>query len=313
MITFFATPKPFTGHIGVIQRNAITSWTLLRPRPEIVLVGDDQGTAEIAGDLGLCHIPVVRRNEYGTPLLDDIFAKAEAQASHDLLCYINADILLLGDFMKAVKEIAGWRRNFLMIGRRTDVHIVSSLNFASPDWATDMRQRAAREGILETPMAIDYFVFLRGLYGGIPPFALGRAGWDNWAVWRARSLKVPVVDATARVLVIHQHHDYAHHPQGFAGVHSGEEARKNHELAGTRGFASIKDATHKLTAEGVKRNFFSRLIPVSALHLRRTLSPMRLLDGSRPGRHALGLHRANVAKLAAKVVSIGGQLRQGRQ
>ena len=313
MITFFATPKPFTGHIAVIQRNAITSWTLLSPRPEIVLVGDDQGTAEIAGDLGLCHIPVVRRNEYGTPLLDDIFAKAEAQASHDILCYINADILLLGDFMKAVQEIAGWRRDFLMIGRRTDVHIVSLLHFASPDWATDMRQRAAREGILETPMAIDYFVFPRGLYGGIPPFALGRACWDNWVVWRARSRKVPVVDATARVLAVHQHHDYAHHPQGFAGVRHGEEARRNHELAGPRGFATIKDATHKLSSDGIKRNFFSSLVPVSALHLRKTLSLMRLLNVSRPGRHALGLHRANVAKLAAKVVSVGGQLRQGRQ
>src|SRR5207245_4092632 len=107
MITFFATPKPFTGHIGVIQRNAITSWTLLRPRPEIVLVGDDQGTAEIAGDLGLCHIPVVRRNEYGTPLLDDIFAKAEAQASDHLLRYINADILVLRDCMMAAQAIAG--------------------------------------------------------------------------------------------------------------------------------------------------------------------------------------------------------------
>src|SRR2546425_458867 len=279
MITFFATPKPFKGHIAVIQRNAITSWTLLRPRPEIVLVGDDQGTAEIAGDLGLRHIQVVRRNEYGTPLLDDIFATAEAQASHELLCYINADILLLGDFMKAVKEIAAWRRNFLMIGRRTDVHIVSLLHFASPDWETDMRQQAAREGILETPMAIDYFVFSRGLYGGIPPFALGRACWDNWAVWRARSLKVPVVDATALVLAIHQHHDYAHHPQGYAGVYRGEEARRNHELAGPRGFATIEHATHRLTAAGVKLNLFFRLVP-----LKRALTPHWLLDVSRPGR-----------------------------
>src|SRR5437870_7872686 len=146
MITFFATPQPYTGHIAVIQRNAIPSWTLLRPRPEIVLVGDDQGTAEIAGDLGLCHIPVVRRNEYGTPLLDDIFARAEAQASHDLLCYINADIVLLREFMNAVAEVAIWRQTFLMIGRKTDVHIRSDLNFASPQWEADTRQQAAREG-----------------------------------------------------------------------------------------------------------------------------------------------------------------------
>src|SRR5207245_9622872 len=109
MITFFATPKPFTGHIAVIQRNAITSWTVLRPRPLIVLVGDDQGTAEIAGDLGLGHIPVVRSNEYGTPLVEDIFATAEARASVDLFCYINADFMILGDLQLDVNGRAGWR------------------------------------------------------------------------------------------------------------------------------------------------------------------------------------------------------------
>lgn len=34
-ITFLVMPKPFQGHIGVIQRNASTSWTKLQPRPEI--------------------------------------------------------------------------------------------------------------------------------------------------------------------------------------------------------------------------------------------------------------------------------------
>jgi len=310
VITIFATPKPFTGHTAIIQRNAITSWTLLRPRPEIVLVGDDQGVAEIATELGVRHLPVVERNEYGTPLLRDIFAKAEGQATHDLLCYINADILLLGDFMNAVKQITGWRRPFLMIGRRTDVGIASALSFGSPGWETDARRRAAHEGELKAPMAIDYFVFTRGLYGRIPPFALGRCAWDNWLVWRARSLKTPVVDATGSVLAIHQHHDYSHHPGGFEGVWRGEEARRNRELAGPRAFATIEDATHKLTAEGVKRNFFCRLAP-----LRRTLQRrwLQLLEVSWPVRYALGLRRANLARLTAKVASIGGQLRQGRQ
>ncbi len=31
MITIFAIPKPFKGHIDVIQRNAIQSWTKLSP------------------------------------------------------------------------------------------------------------------------------------------------------------------------------------------------------------------------------------------------------------------------------------------
>jgi hypothetical protein len=38
MLTFFTTAKPFRGHSGVIQRNALKSWTLLHPDVEGDLV-----------------------------------------------------------------------------------------------------------------------------------------------------------------------------------------------------------------------------------------------------------------------------------
>ena len=59
MLTIFATPKPFRGHIAVIQRNAIRSWTLLRPACEIILMGNDEGTAEIAAEFGVRHVPEI--------------------------------------------------------------------------------------------------------------------------------------------------------------------------------------------------------------------------------------------------------------
>ena len=51
MFTIFTIPKPFQGHIGTIQRNAIQSWTLLHPRPEIILFGSEAGTAQVAAEL----------------------------------------------------------------------------------------------------------------------------------------------------------------------------------------------------------------------------------------------------------------------
>ena len=62
MLTLFSTPKPFRGHIGVIQRNALKSWTLLHPDVEIILFGDDEGTADICRELGLQHEPHVERS-----------------------------------------------------------------------------------------------------------------------------------------------------------------------------------------------------------------------------------------------------------
>ena len=56
VLTIFTTAKPFHGQIAVIQDNAIQSWTLLRPECEIILFGDEEGTAEAAAKFGINHI-----------------------------------------------------------------------------------------------------------------------------------------------------------------------------------------------------------------------------------------------------------------
>ena len=48
MLTLFTAPKPFRGHIGLIQANAIRSWMALAPDIEVLLVGDEPGLAEAA-------------------------------------------------------------------------------------------------------------------------------------------------------------------------------------------------------------------------------------------------------------------------
>src|SRR4030042_6729586 len=100
MITFFACPKACIGHIDIIQRNAIGSWTLLRPKPEIILMGTDKGVAEICQELGLIHIAEIDKNEYGTPLVSSIFEVAQEIAAYPIVCYINSDILLMSDFAR---------------------------------------------------------------------------------------------------------------------------------------------------------------------------------------------------------------------
>ena len=74
MLTIFTVPKPFKEHIGVIQRNAIYSWTQL-PGCEIILFGDDDGVAETAEEFGVKHVSDIEKNEHGTPLLDFVFEK----------------------------------------------------------------------------------------------------------------------------------------------------------------------------------------------------------------------------------------------
>ncbi|HYM90082.1 MAG TPA: glycosyltransferase family A protein, partial [bacterium] len=232
MVTLVSLPKPFRGHAEVIQRNAIRSWTRLRPACQIILLGDDDGTAEMARECGAHHVPEVARNEFGTPLLDSAFAAAERVATGDLLCYLNADIILMSDFMATVTRLAGQMRRFLMIGQRCNVHIAGPWDFDQPDWEHHLRSYARRHGTLSGLFyGADYFVFTRGLWQTLPPLAIGRYFWDTWLIFRARSLGVPVFDATDCVVAVHQAHDYSHAPTVNAWV-SAPEARRNLTLSG---------------------------------------------------------------------------------
>jgi hypothetical protein len=297
MLTIFTHTKAFKGHVGRIQRKAILQWTRLRPRPEIILFGNREGTAEIAQEFGLRHVPEVNRNEFGTALLSDLFEKAHAMASHNILCYANADMMLLGDFMGAVQQVASWSDRFLMVGRRTNVDLDEPGICESPDQEDRLRALVSQRGQLAGPAWIDYFVFPRGPFSTIPAFAIGRVRWDNWMLWRTRKIGAALVDATEVVLAVHQNHDYSHHPQGWAGVLEGEEARQNRRLAG-RGFRTIEDATHKLTADGIKS--YRRPLLSSIKQVARTWwwAILRVTD---PIRKPLGLRRQNIARMLDRI------------
>ena len=248
MITFFSTPKPFRGHIDVIQRNAIQSWLRVRADAEVILFGDDEGAAEVAREYGIRHVPEVERNEFGTKYLASIFDQAHDLARHKLLCYVNCDIILMDDLRAALERVSSFSRNFLMVGRRWDMNITTPIAFDDPDWRQKLYAVTQLEGVQRPSQWIDYFAFSRGLYyRKIPRFVVGRPGWDNWLVWHARASGAAVVDASRAVVAVHQNHDYGYHPDGEKGVWHGLEAQRNCEcLGGWRHVYSVENATHRL-------------------------------------------------------------------
>jgi len=255
MLTFFTTPKSFQGHFEIIQRNAIQSWLKLWPDSEVILFGNDNGTAEAAAEFGIRHVAEIACNEYGTPLLNDLFYKVQHLATHNLLCYVNADIILMSDFVRAVERVVHHKHHFLMIGARWDLDIEATLDFGS-GWEEQLRVYAKRYGAPQAPAGMDYFVFSPDLWGEIPPFAIGRTFWDNWLVYQARLRRKPVVDASQVVLAVHQNHDYSHNKLGTGNKESvwdGAEAKYNLELAGDEGSTfRLEDATHIITKKKLK-------------------------------------------------------------
>ncbi len=228
MVTLFTIPKPFEGHIGIIQRNAIQSWKQLNPSCEVLLFGDEEGTKTAAIQLDARHVPQVERNALGTPLLHDVFEKAEKIGRHPVLAYVNADIMLTSNFLEAIRRLPF--TPFLMIGRRWNVDITEAWDFTTPDWEQDLLSYVDRKGKLYSLDGIDYFIFPRGRLGRLPPFAVGRVGWDNWMIYNARKERIRVIDATRFIRAVHQNHDFSHHPGGYRGLREGEERDSNYEL-----------------------------------------------------------------------------------
>jgi hypothetical protein len=273
---------------------------MVHPECEVILFGDDEGATEAAQELGLRHEPYVERNEFGTKRLDYMFTTARAIARHEILCYINCDIILTDDFRRALERIKAEHAQFLMVGRRWDMEIAEAWDFTKANWQSQLHALALMRGSQRTPEWIDYFVFDRTLYGSsLPPFVVGRVYWDNWLVWKALDCDKPVVDVSAAVIAIHQNHDYAYHPQGRQGVWYGLEAGLNYQLAGgDRHLRNIGDATEVMNADGIKSNhkrYWSATKRVARrgqrVFLCDILQPIAffILGVTRPLRRALGL------------------------
>jgi hypothetical protein len=283
-LTIFSVPKPFHGHIGVIQRNAIESWKGVGPDVRIVLFGDDDGVAEAAAKAGVEHIGAIPRTELGTPLLNAVFDQVQSRFSSDLACYVNGDIILAPDLVVAASRLSLSR--FLVLGRRWDVEVTEPIDFERPAARDELHEFVRRTGKPHPPMGSDFFLYPRAIDWGFPAFAVGRPGWDNWLIFRARRLGISVVDVSECVEVIHQNHDYGHVPKAIDEGWEGPEADRNRDLAGgDRNLFNLWDASHRLTQRGLKRALGPRYLARRLRRLRETYltrSRLRGLYGSQP-------------------------------
>lgn len=253
LVTVFSAPKPFTDpHIAIIQRNAIGSWTRL-PETEVLLVGDESGMAETAREFGVRHLADVARNPEGTPLVSSIFSLARQASLAPMLVYVNADILLVPDLIHAARQVMAKVGNFLIVGQRWDLDVTQPLDF-SGDWSARLQLDARTRGELHRPMGSDYFIFPRDCFIDMPDFAIGRAGWDNWMIYKSCKESWVTVDATASIMAVHQNHDYSHLPGGQPHYNL-PETYENIRLAGGREITrfTLLDADHKLVDGRLQR------------------------------------------------------------
>jgi len=208
---------------------------------------------EVARGLGLRHLHNVATSDHGTPLLSDLFRQAETAATAPCLCYVNADIILLSDFVRAAATVQKRFPKSLVVSKRINLDVAETLNFGAR-WEEAIKQRARATGKDEHYSGIDVFVFSKGMYPEIPDFAIGRLWFDHWLIKAVRQQDLPVVDASLVAPVLHQNHEYDHVAGGKEQVWRGEEAERNFQLyGGVKHAFTLLDVTHEVAPGGVIR------------------------------------------------------------
>jgi hypothetical protein len=212
------------GQAAIHQANAVGSWLAI-PDAEVLVYGPNAP----APHLRIRHIQSISSNVFGTPLLDAMFATAQRIARHELICFANGDIIFLDDLERFAPRLAGWPR-FLSVGRRQNLNLDAVVDFA-PGWCERLRGLALEQGAVDSKDALDYFLFRRGTISAMPAFAIGRPAWDNWMIMDALCRRIPLIESTRAILVIHQRHDYDHAPARSGQLWEGPEADENRALA----------------------------------------------------------------------------------
>ena len=163
---------------------------------------------------------------------------------------MNSDIILLDNFTEAIPKIN--LKSYMIIGQRWELEVNRKINF-NKNWQKWLTKELQKRGKIKSNKAVDYFIFPKELNLNIPPFVIGRFVWDNWFLYQAKKLKIPLIDATGVICAIHQNHDYSH-AGGFETIWFGEEHQRNLELTpDKRRSFNIANVDWVLTPKGLSR------------------------------------------------------------
>ena len=165
--------------------------------------------------------------------------------------------MILGpDFVRAIEQLSEQTQSdrWLAIGQRTDLRVDHKVDFEDPDQVNLLWRDCKDNGVRSSRVCKEFFAFPRELFREIPPFAVGRGNWDNWMVANAKTQKIPVIDLSEKVTVLHQSHNYSHLKASRMSCYvNGVEAIENQRLAGGRNLIAGSTCTHRLCDSGVRQ------------------------------------------------------------
>lgn len=201
MISFFTTLYK----LGADQQLAILSWRASVPGCEVLFFGSSSDA--MATGLEMHGVEV---SKTGKPIVNDMFSQVEKLARHDVICYINADIVITPRFYKAMQAVANhFTDPWMILGQRWDTTIDYDVDFMDPSWGNRLISSAMadKRTRLHPTSGMDYFCWRGDVWrDAIPPYIIGCYAWDTDLMCIALEHGAPVVDATQCNPIFHLDH-----------------------------------------------------------------------------------------------------------
>ena len=211
LITFFTTFSDDPAK-RVAHENTLHLWSQLTPMVRPILYYSPRqslaGLIPLARSLGweVYPCPVASTTPSRLPVLRHMFLHAQETGERTpFYGYANGDIVFddtLVTTLQALRHFANYSKQLLIVGRRTNYKMGADETIPSLVEVT----RRARTGETFMGTAFDFFITKYEGYPwrAIPDFVVGRIGYDDWLVATAIDRGIPVVDATASLMALHQ-------------------------------------------------------------------------------------------------------------
>lgn len=205
-VVIISTFKPLLPEFIVEHTNSLKSWKRLRCKPKIVIVGDDQGVAELCTKEEIMHHPYVAKNRYGTPIVSSILEEGWKYAEDGDICiFLNGDIILndtICDTLEAFVEQYPdhTKMNYLLTAQRYDWSDFYEIDFEN-GWFEEIFN-SDKINLAEST-AIDLFIHRKGTIYNMPQSGIAKYAYDSWILLNAFEKFDLVVDLTETCKIIH--------------------------------------------------------------------------------------------------------------
>jgi len=192
-ITLFTIPQAFENQYDLIQYQAIKSWTLLNPKPDIFLLGNAPGVASIANELGLYHLPNIEQNAS----ISEIAKWLDRVINNTILVYINPNVILTDGFSQTIQDIYNNQEHFLLTGQYRTIQTESVIDFNDTQWQHQLRVMADKQAMPQRQLQDIYLVFTKQLLKQL--FVLNpnvEYTWEQQLFYAALRKYYPIIDGS---------------------------------------------------------------------------------------------------------------------